>query len=311
MFISVDPKTELIFSQEYLNRPTAPAAWWAHPNGHVLGGRDLLRDEKGTWLGVTSDGRLAVLTNFREEGQAFQGARSRGAMVNAFLKQAPQSAQSTEDFVKTLVEDKGVSGVGGFSLVCGKIGASLAVVSNRTPNVQETPWIAAKAGETIGLSNAAFGNRSWPKVMDGEKLMASTIQKSLIKGDSKNQFIEELMHLLSIDTLPRCGKEEGWESYISQLRKSIFIPILSSEDTKDKRADTIASAKHDQQIERVDSSKGTSDKLGTSGLYGTQKQTVLLVDYNGHATFVERTLYDQFGQPLNEEHRDLKFEFDF
>ena len=62
-------------------------------------------------------------------------------MVNAFLRAAPDTAESTEEFVKHLVSNEGVKGVGGFSLVCGKIGEPLAVVSNRTPDVEGVTWI--------------------------------------------------------------------------------------------------------------------------------------------------------------------------
>ncbi|TKA39155.1 hypothetical protein B0A49_13227, partial [Cryomyces minteri] len=101
---------------EYLTRPTAPAAWWDEPHSHVLGGRDLQRDVRGTWLGITKQGRVAVLTNFREEGQNPSGVRSRGGIVNAFLTTPPDSQETTEQFAKRLVEEEGVKDVGGFSL---------------------------------------------------------------------------------------------------------------------------------------------------------------------------------------------------
>ncbi|KAL9120650.1 MAG: hypothetical protein Q9187_002791, partial [Circinaria calcarea] len=294
---------------EYLNRPTARAAWWAPPNQHVLGGRDLLRDVQGTWLGVTKDGRIAVLTNFRERGQEHVGIRSRGAMVNAFLTQAPKAATDTEDFIKALVEDDGILGVGGFSLVCGFIGKPLAVVSNRTPSVEGTIRIAARQGETIGLSNAAFGDRSWPKVVKGEDLMASAIEKSIREEYTKEQLINEMMQLLSIDTLPRREDGEGLESYISQLRNSIFIPVIGSESTKETPADEVAAASKSQPLHVMDSSRKTSDNVDTSGSYGTQKQTTVLVDQNGLVTFMERTLYDESGRAIPKEAADLTFEF--
>src|SRR5947207_1114724 len=154
---------------EFLNRPTAPAAWWPDPNGHVVGGRDLLRSVHGTWLGVTIDGRIAVLTNFREEGAQPEGATSRGAITRGFL--AENSFSNTEGFVKDMVASGVGRDAGGFSLVCGRIGEPLAVISNRAKSEDDIPWIAAKPGETIGLSNAAFGDRSWHKVASGEKLM--------------------------------------------------------------------------------------------------------------------------------------------
>lgn len=298
-----------VIHQEYLNRPTARAIWWAPPNRHVLGGRDLLRDAQGTWLGVTKDGRIAVLTNFREEGEVHIGARSRGAMVNAFLTQAPENARDTKDFIKDLLEDDGFSGVGGFSLVCGHIGGPLAVLSNRTPSVEGTVQVATRPDETVGLSNAAFGDRSWPKVVMGEEFMVSAIEKSVREGYSKEQLIDEMMALLSVDTLPRREKGEGWESYIGQLRKSIFIPVIGGEATKETPADAVAAASDSRPLHVIDSSRKTSDNVGVSGLYGTQKQTTVLVDQNGYVTFVERTLYDEFGKAVPKEASDLVFDF--
>ena len=296
--------------QEYLNRPTARAAWWDSPNDHVLGGRDLLREIRGTWLGITKAGRIAVLTNFREQGQEYRGAISRGAMANAFLMQPPNELQDTKDFVKTLVENEGVSGIGGFSLVCGKIGEPLAVISNRTPDVKSTQWVAKTPGETVGLSNAAFGDRSWPKVVEGERLLASLISRDSENSSGKGQLVEEMMQILSIDTLPRRKKDEDFDSYIFQLRNSILIPVIGGEGIDGTQADSIASANNTQQIRVTGSSRTPKDNVGMGGFYGTQKQTVLLVDHKGHATFVERTLYDERGRNIPEQERDLVFEFD-
>ena len=296
--------------QEYLNRPTARAAWWGSPNDHVLGGRDLLREIRGTWLGITKAGRIAVLTNFREQGQEYRGAISRGAMANAFLMQPPNELQDTKDFVKTLVENEGVSGIGGFSLVCGKIGEPLAVISNRTPDVKSTQWVAKTPGETVGLSNAAFGDRSWPKVVEGERLLASLISRDSENSCGKGQLVEEMMQILSIDTLPRRKKDEDFDSYIFQLRNSILIPVIGGEGMDGIQADSIASANNTQQIRVTGSSRTPKDNVGMGGFYGTQKQTVLLVDHKGHATFVERTLYDERGRNIPEQERDLVFEFD-
>lgn len=45
------------------HRPTKPAHFWSDaPN--ILGGRDEVRG--GTWLGVSTSGRFAFLTNYRE-----------------------------------------------------------------------------------------------------------------------------------------------------------------------------------------------------------------------------------------------------
>lgn len=276
----------------------------------MLGGHDLLRNVRGTWLGVTKQGRIAVLTNFHEEGQVVQEARSRGAMVNAFLTQTPDNPENTQAFVKNLIEGEGVKGVGGFSLVCGKPGRPLAVVSNRTPSVEGVTWIAKKKGETVGLSNAAFGDRSWPKVLKGEELMSSVIAKSCGPNESKAELIEELLRVLSVDTLPRRQEGQAWTSYVKELRNSIFIPAIGGEGMDGVSAYNVAAAKTSQQVQVNTQEDKPMNREGLSGKYGTQKQTVVLVDHQGRMTFVERTVYDADGREIADKERDRMFEFD-
>ena len=275
----------------------------------MLAAHDLLRNVRGTWLGVTKQGRVAVLTNFHEEGEMKQEARSRGAMVNAFLTQFSNDPENTFEFVEGLVEGEGVKGVGGFSLLCGRAGRPLAVVSNRTPSVESVAWICRSKGETVGLSNAAFGDRSWPKVLEGEKLMSSAIAKSIARKDSKSQLIEDLLRVLSVDTLPKRQEGQHWLSYVKELRKSIFIPAIGGEGMDGASADQVAAAKTDRQVQ-VNGDKESKHKVGLSGRYGTQKQTIVLVDHQGHVTFVERTLYDEEGREISHDERDRVFEFD-
>lgn len=61
-------------------RPTEPAHAWGE--GGIFGGRDVLQG--GTWLGVTSSGRFATVTNVRSPNARRDGA-SRGALVRGAL----------------------------------------------------------------------------------------------------------------------------------------------------------------------------------------------------------------------------------
>jgi uncharacterized protein with NRDE domain len=61
-------------------RPSAPLARW--PGSPIMAGRDLLAG--GTWLGVTTGGRCAVVTNVRDPHAAMDG-HSRGLLVSEFL----------------------------------------------------------------------------------------------------------------------------------------------------------------------------------------------------------------------------------
>ncbi|MBK9447568.1 MAG: NRDE family protein [Betaproteobacteria bacterium] len=66
---------------EFLARPTAAAAAWPDAP-QIIAGRDL--EAGGTWLGVSTAGRFAAVTNVREPGQA-AGQHSRGHLTRDFL----------------------------------------------------------------------------------------------------------------------------------------------------------------------------------------------------------------------------------
>ena len=51
---------------EYLDRPSEPARFWSDAP-YLLGGRDILAG--GSWLGVTTCGKMAAVTNYRDPRQ--------------------------------------------------------------------------------------------------------------------------------------------------------------------------------------------------------------------------------------------------
>ena len=71
---------------EFFNRPASRLAWWTPDSGGpaILGGRDM--QAGGTWLGMTTLGRLAMLTNVREPHlPPDPQAPSRGRIVPEWL----------------------------------------------------------------------------------------------------------------------------------------------------------------------------------------------------------------------------------
>ena len=277
---------------EYLNRPTAIASWWPSPDEHVLGGRDLLRDVQGTWLGVTRNGKIAVLTNYREDQPPNLHAVSRGAIIRKFLT---EDVGPMDHFVKEIVNTGTARDAGGFSLVCGNVGEKLAVISNRVEDQMQVPWIAGDVVQTIGLSNASFSDRSWGKVTLGEEMMLDAIRASVKDNDKEVGLIERLLTVLSHDTFSRQGElDGGLEAYMTELRKSILVPPLGRQNMNGLNEEKMRAAR-DQEKVRVFDGKGNlqPQRLGVDGVYATQKQTVVLVDYSDRVRFFERTLFDR------------------
>lgn len=66
---------------EFHARAAAPAEFWSD-EPRILAGRDL--EAKGTWMGVSRDGRFAAVTNYRG-GREPRAVESRGALVTRFL----------------------------------------------------------------------------------------------------------------------------------------------------------------------------------------------------------------------------------
>jgi len=231
-------------------------------------------------------------------------------MVNSFLKQPLTGRTRTHEFVEALVSGQNAQEVGGFSLVCGHIGDPLAIVSNRVSSAEGIAWVSHKPNQTIGLSNAAYGDRSWPKVVQGECLMEQALKDSQDCGESEDDLVERLLKLLSIDTLHINGREGGLETYREELRNSIFIPALGEMAGTAARGDDLAAAKTRERVEVADNRRLGEAGLGMSGLYGTQKQTVILVDQRRRVKFCERTLYDGECKPVPIGRGDVVFEFE-
>ncbi len=81
----VHPKWQLILAgnrDEFHARPAAPVARWQGTE-HVIAGRDL--QSGGTWIGVSEQGRLAVVTNLRNFGDPDPARTSRGALLTDYL----------------------------------------------------------------------------------------------------------------------------------------------------------------------------------------------------------------------------------
>lgn len=135
---------------EFFSRPAARLAWWtpAHGGPAILGGRDL--ESGGTWLGLTAQGRLGLLTNIRDPLRIDPQAPSRGSIVPDWLS----ARESTDRYwMRTAL-----SGHNGFNLVAIDFAQGMCwSASNHAAYPQRL-----ERG-VYGLSNAGL-DTPWPKV---------------------------------------------------------------------------------------------------------------------------------------------------
>lgn len=136
---------------EYFDRPASRLAWWTPEGGgpDILSGRDLRAG--GTWLGLTAQGRLAVVTNLRRPGTPDPQAPSRGRLVTQWLSQIDRRPD-------VLWPEMAMSGYEPFNLIAADFreGQCFWASSERACPQRIDRGI-------VGLSNGLL-DEPWPKV---------------------------------------------------------------------------------------------------------------------------------------------------
>ena len=80
---------------EFRDRPTEPARFW-NSVPCLLAGRD--KQAGGTWMGVTTSGKIAAITNYRDSHYQVIDPPSRGKLVSSYLSDTsftPEKYQAT------------------------------------------------------------------------------------------------------------------------------------------------------------------------------------------------------------------------
>jgi uncharacterized protein with NRDE domain len=147
---------------ESFGRAAMPMAWWpgAADEPGLLAGRDL--SAGGTWLGLTAQGRLALVTNVREPGLALSATPSRGELVPQWLQAGREAGDAAalqalgsvaRNGFNLLVADlRGLAGAGQ--------GQEIARWLSNRPQLQQR----ALGPGMHGVSNAAL-DTPWPKLV--------------------------------------------------------------------------------------------------------------------------------------------------
>jgi uncharacterized protein with NRDE domain len=171
-------------------RPAAPLARWDQP-GHLLAGRDL--QSGGSWLGVSEQGRFAVVTNLRGYGTPEPDRVTRGALVTGALsgegRYADPCGARLSDFnpFNLIVADR----------------ERAYFLSNRPKNIQ-----SLLAPGIYGLSNGGL-DEPWPKTLRLKEMLLEWIIRATAPP-------EALLDDLREDRLPGVGIRSDVPSDVPQ-----------------------------------------------------------------------------------------------
>lgn len=140
---------------EFHDRPAQALHRW-EDQPQIIAGRDL--QARGTWLGATTNGRIAVITNIRGYPEPPAEAISRGTLVTDFL-----SSELTAEQWLLAVQDR-LSSYAGFNLIVSENLRDIYLTSSYGGIEQLEAGVHA-------LSNGRFGE-SWPKTQKLREALA-------------------------------------------------------------------------------------------------------------------------------------------
>jgi uncharacterized protein with NRDE domain len=203
-----------------------------------LAGRD--SQAGGTWMGVTTTGKFAAVTNYRDPRNRIADSPSRGKLVSAYLL---ETSLTPEVYQSTLLREG--RQYNGFNLLFGTIDKLYYFTNRGNPSGRIPPGIH-------GLSNHLLDS-CWPKV---------DIAKSRLDAIVKHENIdpEEIISALS-DPVPFADillPDTG----IGLERERMLSPLFINDEEYGTRSSTVVLAGRDGKvtfIERTfDHGTGTS-----------------------------------------------------
>ncbi len=172
---------------EFYKRKTSPAAHWPD-NLNIIGGRDL--EAGGTWLGMNLNGKISMVTNYRDPRNIDPNAPSRGHLVSGYLEDTVPARRYVEEL------EPRAKHYNGFNLLVGSP-EELWYLSNYKSGVDQlTKGI-------FGLSNHLL-ETPWPKVKRGKQNFAAVLSSGELKENALFDMLFDDMRA-SDDQLPDTG----------------------------------------------------------------------------------------------------------
>ncbi len=196
------PKYSLVVAanrDEFYQRQTLPAAFWPQAPS-ILAGRDV--DHGGTWMGITTAGRFAALTNFRDPSNHKTHAPSRGYLVHKYL----ESTSPIKSYMQNLLNEG--QRYNGFNLLAGTP-ETLYYFSNREKVIRHL-----EKGYH-GLSNALL-DVPWPKITKGIKKLTACLQEHEVYYEDLFEIMAD-KELANDSDLPQTGVSIELERMLSAI----------------------------------------------------------------------------------------------
>lgn len=217
---------------EAFARPAAPAAFW-HDNPRIFAGRDLERG--GTWLGITRDGKVAAVTNYRDPAAPRNAPLSRGALTRDFLAGEIPAEQYLSG-VQARADQ-----YNGFVMIAGDA-ERLYWLSNRGG-----PGVAPVALGVHGLSNHLL-DTPWPKIQRARQTLDA------LRGAAESELRLKLFEVLADRT--QAADHELPDTGVGLRRERELSSVFVSGDRYGTRASTLVLVHRDRGVLFVERSYG-------------------------------------------------------
>jgi uncharacterized protein with NRDE domain len=208
---------------EFRDRPTEPARYWISAP-HVLAGRDKMAG--GTWMGITTAGKFAAITNYRDPRNRMVDPPSRGKLVSSYLQ---ESSLTPEDYHSTLLRDG--RQYDGFNLLYGAVDKLYYFTNRGSSSGRITPGIH-------GLSNHLLDSR-WAKVN-----VAKSRLDAIVRHDN---FDPEEIFLALSDPVPFADNLLP-ETGIGLERERMLSSLFINNEDYGTRSSTVVLAGRDGKV---------------------------------------------------------------
>uniref|UniRef100_A0A8D0LD59 Transport and golgi organization 2 homolog n=1 Tax=Sus scrofa TaxID=9823 RepID=A0A8D0LD59_PIG len=190
---------------EFYHRPSKAADFWGS-NNEILSGLDMEEGkEGGTWLGISTRGKLAALTNYLQP-RLDPDARGRGELVSHFLTTDMDSLS----YLKKVSKEGHL--YNGFNLIAADLSTEKGDIICYYGNRGNDKPVVLEPG-TYGLSNALL-DTPWKKLCFGKQLFLEAVGRS--QALPKDALVAQLLDMLNNEEaqLPDPAIEDQGREYV-------------------------------------------------------------------------------------------------